>query len=93
MRFPISAGLSEFGSNVDFWDAEDNDEIAESIEDVRGMMRWVGRSPGADMIELTDEEAERSGSAAAGGLEMLVSLGPAILSGPIPVDSWSLEAL
>jgi hypothetical protein len=49
--------------------------MAESIDEVRGMMRCVGRSPGADRIELTEDVAERSGSAAPGGLGELLLLG------------------
>jgi hypothetical protein len=49
--------------------------MAESIDEVRGMMRCVGRSPGADRTELTEDVAERSGSAAPGGLGELLLLG------------------
>jgi hypothetical protein len=50
--------------------------MAESIDEVRGMTRCVGRSPGADRIELTEEDAERSGSVTTGGFDELLS--PAI---------------
>ena len=88
IRLLRSAGLRAFASNVDFCEAEDKDEIAESMEEVRGMIRGVGRSPGADRTELTEEEAERSGSGAPGGLEIFVSPGLAAMSAdPMPVIS------
>jgi len=89
----MSAGLNALASKVDFWEAEDKDEIAESIDDVRGMMRWVGRSPGADSIELTDEEAERSGSAVPGDLEILPSLGLGMLPDSMTIISGDGEKL
>lgn len=54
--------------------------MAESMEDVRGMTRWVGRSPGMECIELTEEEADRSGSGARDGLVDIVSPGRLLLS-------------
>lgn len=44
-RLEISAGLSAFESTEDFceWDADEIDEIAESIEEVRGIARGTGR--------------------------------------------------
>lgn len=89
----MSAGLNALASKVDFWETEDKDEIAESMEDVRGMMRWVERSPWPDSIELTDEEAERSGSAAPGGLEILPSLGLGMLPVSMPIISGDGEKL
>lgn len=54
MRFPISAWLKAVASNGDLWDceAEDSDDIAESIDEVRGMMRCPGRSPGAETDDI-----------------------------------------
>lgn len=60
MRLLISAGLNEFTSNVDLWEVEDREEMAESIDEVRGMTRWSGRSPGMECIELTDDDADLS---------------------------------
>lgn len=67
----MSAELKALASNVDFWEAEDSEDIAESIEDVRGIMRWFGRSPGMESTELTEDDADRSASDDPGGLEML----------------------
>jgi hypothetical protein len=64
----ISAGLKDLASKVDRWEAVDKEEIAESIDEVRGMARGVGRSPGADSTELIDDDAERSGSDTPGDL-------------------------
>lgn len=84
----MSAGLNALASKFDFCEAEDRDDIAESIEEVRGMMRCVGRSPGADSTELTEEDAERSGSGAPVGLETFVSPAPATMPvGPTPAMS------
>jgi hypothetical protein len=73
MRLLISAGLRELTSKVDLWEVEDREEIAESIDEVRGMTRWAGRSPGIECMELTEEDAERSGSGALGGFGTLFS--------------------
>lgn len=62
MRLLISAGLNELASNVDLWETEDREEIAESIEEVRGMARCIGRSPDMECIELTEDDADLSGS-------------------------------
>ena len=35
----MSAELKELASKVYFWEAEDKDEMAESIDEVRGMTR------------------------------------------------------
>lgn len=44
----------------------------------------VGRSPDADRMELTEDDAERSGSAMPGGFEILPSPGlEAISDGPV----------
>lgn len=73
IRLLISAGLRDLASKVDRWEVEDNEEIAESIDEVRGMTRGVGRSPGADSTELTGDGAERSESDAPGGLAIFRS--------------------
>jgi hypothetical protein len=73
IRWLISAGLKDLASKADRWEAEDKEEMAESIDEVRGMARGVGRSPGADSTELTDDDAERSGSDIAGGLAIFAS--------------------
>lgn len=78
----MSAGLRALASNVDLWDADDKEEIAESIEEVRGMTRCAGRSPGADKTELTEDDAERSGSFTLEGLGVLLSPGAAVTSVP-----------
>lgn len=39
MRLLISAGLKAFASNDDLFDGIDRDEMAESIDEVRGIMR------------------------------------------------------
>lgn len=83
MRWLISAELKALASKVERWEAEDKEEIAESIDEVRGMTRGVGRSPGADSTELTDDDAERSGSDAPGGLAIFPS---PCLAG---ISSWS----
>jgi len=80
----MSVGLRELMSKADLWEVEDREEMAESIDEVRGMARWVGRSPGIECIELTEEEADRSGSGARGGLDIVFS-GRLLLS----VDSVS----
>lgn len=54
--------------------------MAESIDEVRGMIRCIGRSPGADRIELTEEDAERSGSVTPGGFDELLSPGMLAIS-------------
>lgn len=80
----MSAGLKELASKADRWEAEDREEMAESIDEVRGMARGVGRSPGADSTELTDDEdTERSGSDAPGGLAMFPP--PCLAS----ISTWS----
>lgn len=73
IRLLISAGLKDLTSKADRWEVEDKEEMAESIDEVRGMARGVGRSPGADSTELTDDDAERSGSDAPGSLAILPS--------------------
>lgn len=56
------------------------------------MMRCVGWSPGADKIELTDDDAERSGSATPGGLGEFLSPGLLAMSA-VPVfdmfEDWA----
>lgn len=76
----MSAEVRVLGSNVDFWEVADRDEMAESIDEVRGMTRWVGRSPGADTTELTEEDWERSGSRTTCCLDGLLALGRAFKS-------------
>lgn len=56
--------------------------MAESIDEVRGMTRCAGRSPGADKTELTEDDAERSGSFTLEGLGVLPSPGAAVM--PVP---------
>lgn len=45
MRLLISADVTEFASNDDLWEWEPNDseDIAESMDEVRGIMRWAAR--------------------------------------------------
>lgn len=78
----MSAELRALASKVDLWDADDKEEIAESMDEVRGMTRCAGRSPGADKTELTEEDAERSGSLTREGLGVVLSPGPAVTSDP-----------
>jgi hypothetical protein len=75
----MSVELRELISKADLCEVEDRDEIAESIDEVRGMARWGGRSPCMECMELTEEEADRSGSIARGGLD-IVSSGTLLLS-------------
>jgi hypothetical protein len=47
MRLSIAAGVRAFESNDDFCEceAEEMEDMAESIDDVRGIVRFPGRSP------------------------------------------------
>lgn len=47
IRLSISSWLTALALNVDRldWEADDSDEMAESMDDVRGMARCPGRSP------------------------------------------------
>jgi hypothetical protein len=60
MRFPISAWLRAVASNEDLWDceAEERDEIAESIEEVRGTMRCPDRPPGIETDDMGEDVAD-----------------------------------
>lgn len=94
IRLLISAGLKELTSKADRCEAEDREEMAESMEEVRGMTRWVERSPGMECIELTEDEADRSGSGARDGLGEIVSPDELLLSvGSEPTISGDCDKL
>lgn len=60
IRFPISSWLTALALKVDLWDweAEESDEMAESMDDVRGMTRCPGRSPAMECRELMVDMGE-----------------------------------
>lgn len=71
----ISVELKLLASKGDPWEAEDREEMAESMEEVRGMTRWAGRSPVPVMecIEFTEDEADRSDAGAWNDFGVIVS--------------------
>ena len=62
MRFPISAWLSAVASKEVLCDCEteEREDIAESIDEVRGIVRWpnIVRSPVIDREDLTEDIGE-----------------------------------
>lgn len=76
MRFPISAWLKAVASNEDLCDceAEERDDIAESIEEVRGMMRCPDRSPGTETDDIGEGVEDWLASIASRGCRDLVGV-------------------
>ena len=90
----MSAELRALTSKADLWELEDRDEIAESMDEVRGMTRLGVRSPGIECTELTEEEPDRSGSGARVDFGVLVSPArPLAFAESVPTISGDCDGL